>query len=228
MQFDFPNEEGKPYKSSGGKMIYNPILKREIPEGWEVKKLGEVENKIITGKTPSTSDPENFGGDIPFITIDDIRKAPYIYTSERTLTDKGANTQRGKFLPAGSLCCSCIGTPGVIGFVGIEAQTNQQINTIVFDNVYNREFVYYALHWHFSTSTAKMGNILPNMSKEEFSQIQMVYPSEDIVKLYHSKVNHIFEEIDNRVQQIISLTKQRDELLPLLMNGQVNFDLSAY
>ena len=226
VQFDFPNEEGKPYKSSSGKMVYNPILKREIPEGWEVKKLGEVENKIITGKTPSTSDPENFGGDIPFITIDDIRKAPYIYTSERTLTNKGANTQRGKFLPAGSLCCSCIGTPGVIGFVGIEAQTNQQINTIVFDNVYNREFVYYALHWHFSTSTAKMGNILPNMSKEEFSQIQMVYPSEDIVKLYHSKVNHIFEEIDNRVQQIISLTKQRDELLPLLMNGQVNFDLS--
>ena len=97
VQFDFPNEEGKPYKSSSGKMVYNPILKREIPEGWEVKKLGEVENKIITGKTPSTSDPENFGGDIPFITIDDIRKAPYIYTSERTLTDKGANTQRGKF-----------------------------------------------------------------------------------------------------------------------------------
>ena len=42
MQFDFPDENGKPYKSSGGKMVYNEVLKREIPEGWEVKKLGDV------------------------------------------------------------------------------------------------------------------------------------------------------------------------------------------
>lgn len=53
VQFDFPDENGKPYKSSGGKMVYNETLKREIPEGWEVKKLGEMESRIITGKTPS-------------------------------------------------------------------------------------------------------------------------------------------------------------------------------
>ena len=84
VQFDFPDENGKPYKTSGGKMVYNDILKREIPEGWEVKSLGEIEPNIITGKTPTTKDENNFNGNILFITIDDIRQNLFIYNSERT------------------------------------------------------------------------------------------------------------------------------------------------
>ncbi len=52
VQFDFPDENGKPYKTSGGKMVYNEVLKREIPEGWEVKKLGEVIEPLESGKRP--------------------------------------------------------------------------------------------------------------------------------------------------------------------------------
>lgn len=73
VQFDFPNEEGKPYKSSGGEMVWNEKLKRNMPKEWCTMTIGEVENNIITGKTPSCADEDNFGGDIPFITIDDIR-----------------------------------------------------------------------------------------------------------------------------------------------------------
>ena len=226
MQFDFPNEEGKPYKSSGGKMVYNPILKREIPEGWEVKAIKEIESNIITGKTPSKSEEDNFGGNIPFVTIDDIRKYMYIYESERTLSEKGADSQSSKYLPKGSLSCSCIGTAGILGFIGTLAQTNQQINSIIFNKDYNRELIYFALKWHFSHATAKMGNILPNMSKDEFSRIPIVYPQIDILMKYHNLVKDLFCKIDNGVCTILSLTKQRDELLPLLMNGQVNFDLS--
>ncbi|WP_303975050.1 restriction endonuclease subunit S, partial [Streptococcus merionis] len=68
VQFDFPDENGQPYKSSGGKMVYNDQLKREIPEGWGVEKLGEIESNIVTGKTPSKKESDNFGGEIPFIT----------------------------------------------------------------------------------------------------------------------------------------------------------------
>ena len=64
VQFDFPNEDGKPYKSSGGKMVWDNYIKREIPEGWDVKKIKEIESNIITGKTPSTKDESNFGKDI--------------------------------------------------------------------------------------------------------------------------------------------------------------------
>ena len=104
LQFDFPNEEGKPYKSSGGKMIWNEELKREIPEGWEVKTLEDIENNIVTGKTPSTTDSTNFDGDIPFITIGDIRNNIYILATEQKLSLKGANTQINKYLPENSIC----------------------------------------------------------------------------------------------------------------------------
>ncbi len=228
VQFDFPNEEGKPYKSSGGKMVWNEKLKREIPEGWNVKTISEIEGNIITGKTPSTSDEANFGGEIPFITIDDIRKTPFIYMTERTLTEKGADSQSNKFLPEGSLCCSCIGTTGIIGFVGKRGQTNQQINTIVFEDDINKEFLYFSLNLYFQFAKAKTGNILPNMNKEEFSNILVVYPSKDILQRFHTIASALFSQINNNVIELNSLTKQRDELLPLLMNGQVslNSDLS--
>lgn len=77
VQFDFPDVNGKPYKSSGGKMVWNEKLKREIPEDWEVTTLSSLEPNIITGKTPSTSIPDiylpielnlsvNIGKDIPY------------------------------------------------------------------------------------------------------------------------------------------------------------------
>lgn len=61
VQFDFPNEEGKPYKSSGGAMVYNERLKREVPIGWEVENLIDFA-EIKNGATPSTADEANYGG----------------------------------------------------------------------------------------------------------------------------------------------------------------------
>ena len=96
VQFDFPNEEGKPYKSSGGEMVWNEKLKRNMPKEWCAMTIGEVENNIITGKTPSCADEDNFGGDIPFITIDDIRGNLFVFNSQRTLSTKGAESQTKK------------------------------------------------------------------------------------------------------------------------------------
>ena len=222
VQFDFPNEEGKPYKSSGGALKTDSRTNRILPEKWNVKTIQEIEGNIITGKTPSTSDETNFGGEIPFITIDDIRKAPFIYMTERTLTEKGAYLQSNKFLPVGSLCCSCIGTTGIIGFVGKKGQSNQQINTIIFKDDINKEFLYFSLNQYFQFAKAKTGNILPNMNKEEFSNILVVYPSRVILQRFHDITSKIFSQINNNIIELNSLTKQRDELLPLLMNGQVS------
>ena len=228
VQFDFPDENGKPYKSSGGKMVWNEKLKREIPEGWHCFRLNEIEPNIVTGKTPSTTDETNFGGAIPFITIDDIRKSRFVFQTTRTLSEKGAYSQLRKYIPIGSLCCSCIGTVGILGFVGKRGQTNQQINTIVFENEYNKEYVFFSLGVYFSYANAKVGNILPNMSKEDFCQIPLLYPTKTLVLEYHKKVEHLFSQIECLIANIEDLTTLRDLLLPLLMNGQVslNYDLS--
>jgi type I restriction enzyme S subunit len=221
VQFDFPDENGKPYKSSGGKMVWNEHLKREIPEGWTLKQIQDVEEKIITGKTPSTSVSEYFGGDIPFVTIDDIRGNLFVFESARTLTEVGADSQASKYVLEGSLCCSCIGTVGVMGFAGKKFQTNQQINTIDFSDINNSEYLYFALQMYFTKATAKVGNILANMNKQEFASIPIVYPKYQVLCDYHNIVLSWFKTIRINTLEIINLTKQRDELLPLLMNGQV-------
>lgn len=221
VQFDFPDDNGKPYKSSGGEMVYNKTLKRDIPKGWEVKKLVEIEKNIVTGKTPPTSNPEFFGDEIPFITISDIRNNTVIVDNEQFLSRKGADYQKGKYLPSGSLCVSCIATVGLIGFTTRKSQTNQQINSIIFKHGFNRVFLFFALNNYFSVAKAKTGNTFANMNKADFEEINVVYPPIDVLKSFQDKVSNQFNLIKNQSKQNGELTKLRDWLLPMLMNGQV-------
>lgn len=202
-------------------MVYNETLKREIPEGWEVKKLGEMESRIITGKTPSRKKEENFGGKIPFVTIGDIRGNTFVWSSAETLSDKGADGQKTKYLPADSLCVSCIATVGEIGFTTQPSQTNQQINSIIFQCIENKYYIYFLLKKYFENAKAKTGNTFANMNKEDFSRIELICPTFELREKYHKTVLPMFEEIKNRSKQNQELAQLRDWLLPMLMNGQV-------
>ena len=226
VQFDFPDQNGKPYKSSGGKMVYHPELKREIPEGWGVEDLKEFESKIITGKTPSRANSDNFGGEIPFITIGDIRGNTFIYRTSESLTDLGANVQQNKYLPEGSLCVSCIATVGEIGFTTEPSHTNQQINSIVFEDETNRYYLYFALKNYFenANASAKTGNTFANMNKEDFSEIKIIFPNKEIKNNFHKIIEPYFSQIKCLQGQNQELTQLRDWLLPMLMNGQVKVE----
>lgn len=224
LQYEFPNEEGKPYKSSGGKMVYNEELKKEVPEGWTCKKIGDIEGNIVTGKTPSTKDEKNFGGTIPFITIDDIRQGLYISNTIRTLSEKGANLQVKKYIPEDSICVTCIATVGLVGITTQDSQTNQQINSIVCENKNNLYYLVNAIKDHFKYSSgAKTGNVFDNMNKEDFSSIKVVHPTENVLKMYKDKMQPLYDNIKSNILENQELTKLRDYLLPLLMNGQVSF-----
>ena len=224
LQYEFPNEEGKPYKSLGGKMVWNEELKKEIPDGWKFKKIVEIEDNIVTGKTPSTKDETNFGGEIPFVTIDDIRKGMYISKTERTLSKKGADLQKNKYIPANSLCITCIATVGLVGITTRQSQTNQQINSIICKNTNNIYFLLNAIRNYFKFSTgAKSGNIFDNMNKEDFSNIKLIYPNKNIIDKYAQKVKPVYDKIREKFLENEELASLRDYLLPLLMNGQVGF-----
>ena len=226
VQFDFPDQNGNPYKSSGGKMVYNPELKREIPEGWGVEALKDFESKIITGKTPSRANSDNFGGEIPFITIGDIRGNTFIYRTSETLTNLGASVQQNKYLPESSLCVSCIATVGEIGFTTEWSHTNQQINSIVFEDDTNRYYLYFALKNYFenANASAKTGNTFANMNKEDFSGIRIILPSKKIKNNFHEIIEPYFAQIKCLQGQNQELTQLRDWLLPMLMNGQVKVE----
>ena len=221
VQFDFHDANGKPYKTSGGKMVYNAALKREIPEGWADIKIGRMEPNIVTGKTPSTANSDYFNGEIPFITIGDIRGSAFIVKTEQTLSIEGANSQGNKYLPKGAICVTCIASPGLVGFVTQTSQTNQQINSVICSNEFNRYFLYFAINGYFSGAKAKTGNTFANMNKGDFSEILVVEPLEDIRKFFHEKIDAVFKEIKIKSQENIRLEQLRDYLLPMLMNGQV-------
>jgi type I restriction enzyme, S subunit len=233
VQFDFPISaeyaasvgqpelEGKPYKSSGGKMVWSDELKREVPEGWEVKKLEEVERNIITGKTPSTSNDKYFNGNIPFICIGDVRGNMHIVKTEISLTDEGAESQNNKFIPKGAICVTCIASPGLVGFATTDSQTNQQLNSVVCKYEENRYYLYFYLIDYFKFSQAKTGNTFANMNKGDFSDIKVIKPSNAILLNFKSKLDSAIEKILNNSLENQKLTELRDWLLPMLMNGQV-------
>jgi type I restriction enzyme S subunit len=102
----------------------------EIPEGWFVWAVRDVGN-IVCGKTPPTKNPAYYGNDIPFITIPDMHGNVFATTTQRKLSHKGAVSQTKKTLPAGSICVSCIATPGLVVITTEDSQTNQQINSVV-------------------------------------------------------------------------------------------------
>ncbi len=221
VQFDFPDANGKPYKSSGGRMVYNDALRRAIPAGWKVNSIGGFEPNIVTGKTPSTANPEYFNGSVPFVTIGDIRGNTYIIKTEQSLTFEGANTQKNKYLPENAICVSCIASPGLVGFVIEQAQTNQQINSIICENDYARYFLYFWIKGYFACAKAKTGNTFANMNKGDFSGIPIIEPNKHILEDFHNKMFPLFETIKAKSKENQQLTQLRDWLLPMLMNGQV-------
>lgn len=225
LQFEFPNDDGKPYKSSGGKMVWNEELKKEIPEGWKCKKIAEIEDNIVTGKTPSTKDEKNFNGNIPFITIDDIRQGLYVSNTVRTLSEKGAHSQIKKYIPKDSICVTCIATVGLVGITTKDSQTNQQINSVICKKKNNLYYLVNAIKEYFEYSSgAKSGNIFDNMNKEDFASIKLIYPTEDVLEKYKDKVKSIYNKIKNCILENEELIKLREYLLPLLMNGQVKIE----
>lgn len=195
----------------------NSITKKDFTK----LKISEIEGNIITGKTPSTKNKENFDGKIPFITIDDIRDNYFITKTKRTLSVKGADSQKNKYLPEDSLCVSCIGTAGIIGFTTEISQTNQQINSIVCDNDYNKIFLYFSIKEYFEmANNVKVGNIFTNMNKDEFSSISVLY-NEVVVRRFHEIVNPVFEQIKKLYLQNHELLELKKLLLPLIMNGKI-------
>jgi type I restriction enzyme S subunit len=225
VQFDFPvvtsSGKEKPYKSSGGKMVWNEELKREIPEGWEVLDLEKVESNIITGKTPPTTNESFFNGDVPFICIGDVRGNMHITKTEITLTQAGAKTQNNKFIPKGAICVTCIASPGLVGFATRDSQTNQQLNSIVCKNLENRFYLYFYLLDYFKFAKAKTGNTFANMNKGDFAAIKVVKPQQDILINFTHILESSIDKILNNSLENQQLTELRDWLLPMLMNGQV-------
>jgi type I restriction enzyme S subunit len=204
VQFDFPNEDGKPYKSSGGEMVYNEVLKREIPEGWEVKKIDALlqkENGQI--KIPSSEYLEK--GEIPII----YQSTEFIagYTNNRESLILGSKEPRVVFGDH----------TRILKFVNFDFSRGADGTQVLLSNNYRmpQHLFFYAL------KTIDLSNYGYARHFKFLKDNTIVLPEKNLSERFESIVSVNYKKIRDNIFQNQELASLRDWLLPMLMNGQV-------
>jgi type I restriction enzyme S subunit len=194
----------------------------EIPKGWKVSVLSDFGN-ITCGKTPSTKDPKNFNGSYPFITIPDMKKNLLVSKTARTLSEKGANSLKGKLLPAGSVCVSCIATPGLVCVTTRDSFTNQQINSIVPNSSKHREYLTFSMmtYGNLIASAGSGGSVFANMNTSSFKKLPILVPDNQIMFIFSEIISPILKKIEFLFNETSVLSELRDKLLPRLISGKL-------
>jgi restriction endonuclease S subunit len=230
VQFDFPDENGRPYKSSGGKMVWNEKLKRDIPISWETKLIDDVA-EIYNGATPSTINELNYGGDIVWITPKDLsdQKQKFVYKGERNISQVGYDSCSTHLLPSNTILMSSRAPIGLLAIAKTELCTNQGFKSFVPKSGNTAIYLYYYLQHHIrQVEQLGTGTTFKEVSREDILKFPILKPSDNVLDLWEEMVSPLNDRQLEIQKENESLTKQRNELLPHLMNGQisVNSDLS--
>ena len=221
VQFDFPNEEGKPYKSSGGAMVYNEKLKREIPQWWSNGVLSDVAN-ITMGQSPDGSSYNEDGEGIIFyqgstdfgLRFPDIRQ----YTTSPSRYANKGDILMSVRAPVGALNIAnndcCIGR----GLSALSSKIGSMTHLYYLMNDFRLKF----------EGMNSAGTTFGAITKDELFSLPVIIPTKSVISEFEQVCEPIFDKQMIIGEEINALTKQRDELLPLLMNGQasVNYHLS--
>jgi type I restriction enzyme S subunit len=222
VQFDFPNEHGKPYKRAGGKMVYNEELKREIPEGWEVKKLSEITEKLIRGISPKYVEEG-----IPVINQKCIRNTRIDFNLARrhNLESKVDS----KLIKIGDVLVNSTGV-GTLGRVALVKRLESEMTTVDShvtivrcDNSCQKPYFGFLMldkqreiERFAEGSTGQV-----ELSRVQLGQLNIVIPPYVLQTRFTDIIEPILSKIARSEEQNQQLTQLRDWLLPMLMNGQL-------
>ncbi|QHP56982.1 restriction endonuclease subunit S [Pectobacterium carotovorum] len=214
VQFDFPDANGKPYKTSGGKMVYNTTLKREIPASWEVKTLSQIAN-ITMGQSPVGESYNEEGNGVLF--FQGSTDFGWLFPSPRQYTTSPARmAKKGDILlsvraPVGDMNIAnadcCIGR----GLAALNSKTGSD------------GFLFYVMKYFkqiFDRRNAE-GTTFGSITKNDLHSLAVTYPESALLKKYDRIVSDYNKMIFVRSLENRNLEQLRDWLLPLLMNGQV-------
>ncbi|EFH9460650.1 TPA: restriction endonuclease subunit S [Escherichia coli] len=220
VQFDFPDANGKPYKTSGGKMEYNATLKREIPAGWSVTNIGSI-TKTVLGGTPSTENDDYWkNANIPWLSSAETASFPVV-SSEQMITSSGIENSSATLLSKGTVVISIVRyiRPSILG---IDAATNQSVVGIRENDIYKSSFIYsYFCSEVPRLMSLRTGAQQPHINKGVIDESPIALPPSSTLVEYYKLANPVFDKIMAIAFQNHELVRLRDWLLPLLMNGQV-------
>jgi len=203
IEFNFPNEEGKPYKASGGKMEYNEILKREIPRGWQVDKLINQAN-LYQPQTLSDKDLIENG-------------QFYVYGAGGIMGryDKYNHNDR-------EIIISCRGNCGQTRMTIPKSWINGN-SMVVHNKNKNQEYLYYTLYI-LGVDKTITGSVQKQITRTNLEDYKIVIPNESILENFEKIASTIRDEQETIFYENERMTSIRDFLLPMLMNGQINVD----
>ena len=222
VQFDFPDQNGKPYKSSGGKMVYNPELKREIPEGWGVAKLNEVVD-LISGY-PFSSNDYVISGKYKLYTIKNVQDGYTVDKVDNYLDFLPSNMSHECQLRRGDLIMSLTGNVGRVGMVyEDDVLLNQRVLKLNPINKTHKSFIYSFFRSDVTKAhleNMSTGTSQKNLSPIDIGNMMIPFPSESLLSKFLDNLNML----ENNLVENQQLTQLRDWLLPMLMNGQVKVE----
>ncbi len=193
-----------------------------VPEGWSFRPVSSF-GEVVTGKTPSTSKSEYYGGGIPFVKIPDMHGVVFPIVTETTLSKQGATSQSNKFIPKNSIMVSCIATVGLVNIAVADCQTNQQINSLILKDQSNLYYMYASMKRlkELLDGVGSNGATMTNVNKSKFERIEILYPDEELVKRYQTFCTSIYDKIYGLSLVNMRLSEARDRLLPKLMSGEI-------
>ena len=230
VQFDFPNEEGKPYKSSGGAMVWNEKLKREIPVGWSVKNLGQIATSYQQGLIRSNnqlSTDSKYG----YLKMGDLDGKGQ-YTLQGLTRTNATNEEvdlyslhKGDFLINVRNSKEIVGKTCLIGYVERNTLYNhmlvrldfKDVSTFYMNLLFNSEFMYKTLDGLKQGTTTVIA-----LYQSDLYRLPILIPALCVMEQFSKITDFILDQKEIISHEIAELTKQRDELLPLLMNGQAS------
>ena len=227
VQFDFPNKDGKPYKSSGGKMVWNDKLKREIPIDWHCGNLFEIA-VFTNGLACQKFRPKDDEAPLPVIKIREMHDGISADTEEVT-----PNIPESVKVYNGDVLFSWSASLEVILWAYGLGGLNQHIFKVTSANDFPKSFYYFQLLDYvdiFKKMAEARKTTMGHITQDHLQQSTIAIPdNKDIADKFEELISPIFRQMIKLQEEILNLTKQRNELLPLLMNGQVsvNSDLAA-
>ena len=221
VQFDFPDANGKPYKSSGGKMAYNATLKREIPSGWHDSNVLAVAY-LLGGGTPTKKKPHYWGGDIPFFTPTDADGSIFKFSTTDYITSEGLKGSSTKLFSKHTVFITARGSVGRLVLAGVDMAMNQSCYALRAKTGISHVFLFFLAkelihHLHVKSS----GSVFDSIVSNDIELTKLAIPKGEVIEKFAEVVEPIFEKIANNTKENQQLAQLRDWLLPLLMNGQV-------
>jgi len=194
-------------------------------KAWDKMRLDQV-GKIVPGGTPSTSIPEYWNGNVPWVTPTEITKlkTPYIHKTESLITDEGVKNSSAALLPVDSLIVCTRATVGVCAINKVPMTTNQGFKSIVPESTDDTLFLYYVLNSMQSTfNRLAQGSTFLEVSKTQFEKMTVIWPEAEERRLIASLMRTSDEQIENIAECIESLRAQKRGLMQKLLTGEVRF-----